>query len=141
MSTDVRVQVPSLAPRFSLRNQHHKCARVVELADSLDSGSSAQYGRAGSSPASRTKRDAPHGASLFCFPAAFRCTHDTPSTMSEKTSQPLPGLGGLTCCTHPALTHQFPAVGAAVSGTSAGASSPAIAVSRAWVPGMSPVAT
>jgi len=27
----------------------------VELADSLDSGSSAQYGRAGSSPASRTK--------------------------------------------------------------------------------------
>ena len=31
-----------------------KCARVVELADSLDSGSSAHYGRAGSSPASRT---------------------------------------------------------------------------------------
>ena len=29
-------------------------ARVVELADSLDSGSSAHYGRAGSSPASRT---------------------------------------------------------------------------------------
>ena len=32
-------------------------ARVVELADSLDSGSSAHYGRAGSSPASRTKSD------------------------------------------------------------------------------------
>ncbi len=30
-------------------------ARVVELADSLDSGSSVQYARAGSSPASRTK--------------------------------------------------------------------------------------
>ena len=29
-------------------------ARVVELADSLDSGSSARSGRAGSSPASRT---------------------------------------------------------------------------------------
>ena len=34
------------------RQQH---ARVVELADSLDSGSSVLYGRAGSSPASRTK--------------------------------------------------------------------------------------
>ena len=31
-----------------------KRARVVELADSLDSGSSAHYGRAGSSPAPRT---------------------------------------------------------------------------------------
>ena len=30
-------------------------ARVVELADSLDSGSSVHSGRAGSSPASRTK--------------------------------------------------------------------------------------
>ena len=30
-------------------------ARVVELADSLDSGSSVHYARAGSSPASRTK--------------------------------------------------------------------------------------
>lgn len=32
-----------------------QCARVVELADSLDSGSSVHSGRAGSSPASRTK--------------------------------------------------------------------------------------
>ena len=32
-----------------------KYARVVELADSLDSGSSVHSGRAGSSPASRTK--------------------------------------------------------------------------------------
>ena len=31
-------------------------ARVVELADSLDSGSSVHYARAGSSPASRTNR-------------------------------------------------------------------------------------
>ena len=33
----------------------NRCARVVELADSLDSGSSVPYGRAGSSPASRTR--------------------------------------------------------------------------------------
>ena len=33
------------------------CARVVELADSLDSGSSVHYARAGSSPASRTKSE------------------------------------------------------------------------------------
>ena len=31
-------------------------ARVVELADSLDSGSSVHYARAGSSPASRTRK-------------------------------------------------------------------------------------
>ena len=36
----------------------HLNARVVELADSLDSGSSAHSGRAGSSPASRTKQKA-----------------------------------------------------------------------------------
>ena len=35
--------------------KHLRDARVVELADSLDSGSSAHSGRAGSSPASRTK--------------------------------------------------------------------------------------
>ena len=46
---DVWVQVPSAAPY----------ARVVELADSLDSGSSVLYGRAGSSPASRTNRRTP----------------------------------------------------------------------------------
>ena len=44
-------------------------ARVVELADSLDSGSSVQYARAGSSPASRTKRSqARKGLGFFCFP-------------------------------------------------------------------------
>ena len=49
---DVWVQVPSAAPY----------ARVVELADSLDSGSSVLYGRAGSSPASRTNKDPCRGA-------------------------------------------------------------------------------
>ena len=39
---------------FRLREKNFGYARVVELADSLDSGSSAHYGRAGSSPASRT---------------------------------------------------------------------------------------
>ena len=39
---------------------------MVELADSLDSGSSVHYGRAGSSPASRTKRrDTRLGISSF----------------------------------------------------------------------------
>ena len=39
---------------FQQSRDAQKAARVVELADSLDSGSSAHYGRAGSSPASRT---------------------------------------------------------------------------------------
>ena len=38
---------------------------MVELADSLDSGSSAHYGRAGSSPASRTKEDSRLAVSFF----------------------------------------------------------------------------
>ena len=41
-------------PLFVCREKNIGYARVVELADSLDSGSSAHYGRAGSSPASRT---------------------------------------------------------------------------------------
>ena len=66
--TDVRVQVPPRAPRSTgglpsggtpqrgdTGSKVHIDARVVELADSLDSGSSVHYGRAGSSPASRTK--------------------------------------------------------------------------------------
>ena len=49
------VQVPSLAPVFSPESEKKLYyARVVELADSLDSGSSVHYARAGSSPASRT---------------------------------------------------------------------------------------
>ena len=67
--TDVRVQVPPRAPRSTgglpsggtpqrgdTGSKVHIDARVVELADSLDSGSSVHYGRAGSSPASRTKK-------------------------------------------------------------------------------------
>ena len=62
--TDVRVQVPPRAPKFPPAFPvgplwgltSYLYARVVELADSLDSGSSVLYGRAGSSPASRTKK-------------------------------------------------------------------------------------
>ena len=47
-----------------------KYARVVELVDSLDSGSSVHCGRAGSSPASRTKRNGyPKG---YPFSFSFR---------------------------------------------------------------------
>ena len=45
-------------------------ARVVELADSLDSGSSVHYARAGSSPASRTKKEGhPYGCPSFLVQA------------------------------------------------------------------------
>ena len=50
------------------RKGHLLYARVVELADSLDSGSSVHYGRAGSSPASRTKKK----DSTLCCPS-FWC--------------------------------------------------------------------
>ena len=40
---------------------------MVELADSLDSGSSAHYGRAGSSPASRTNEKDIRKDVLFHF--------------------------------------------------------------------------
>ena len=45
-------------------------ARVVELADSLDSGSSVQYARAGSSPASRTKKDTTSSRVFLSLPVA-----------------------------------------------------------------------
>ena len=49
-----------------------KNARVVELADSLDSGSSVHYARAGSSPASRTKKkDTTFVVSFFLGAAPF----------------------------------------------------------------------
>ena len=48
-----------------LPNKLNRRARVVELADSLDSGSSAHYGRAGSSPASRTKKYRPQRGRYF----------------------------------------------------------------------------
>ena len=43
-------------------------ARVVELADSLDSGSSVHYARAGSSPASRTIKKS---LKALCFQGFF----------------------------------------------------------------------
>ena len=43
-------------------------ARVVELVDSLDSGSSVHCGRAGSSPASRTRKDLVERQGLFFAP-------------------------------------------------------------------------
>ena len=46
----------SLALNETRNSDRANNARVVELADSLDSGSSVQYARAGSSPASRTKQ-------------------------------------------------------------------------------------
>ena len=52
---------------------HKAHARVVELADSLDSGSSVHSGRAGSSPASRTKNPAiVEIAGFFLYIRAFR---------------------------------------------------------------------
>ena len=77
---------------FKSRHSHHfpsairkvnRRARVVELADSLDSGSSAQYGRAGSSPASRTRNRQVSTRSLsipFCrffIQRIFSSTHDS----------------------------------------------------------------
>ena len=57
----------------SLRNSRLKDehAGVLELADSLDSGSSVHYGRAGSSPASRTKVLKLKGFSLEFFYIRF----------------------------------------------------------------------
>ena len=58
---------------FKSRLAHHlfsltAYARVVELVDSLDSGSSVHCGRAGSSPASRTKiKDIQRMSFIFCI--------------------------------------------------------------------------
>ena len=48
----------TIGARDAIIFKHSEYARVVELADSLDSGSSAHSGRAGSSPASRTIKKA-----------------------------------------------------------------------------------
>ena len=50
---------------------HKDHARVVELADSLDSGSSVHSGRAGSSPASRTKTPGSFGFRGFLLSPRF----------------------------------------------------------------------
>ena len=58
---------------------------MVELADSLDSGSSAHYGRAGSSPASRTKKaSTPTGSVLFSYPGRIRLATVVQPTTSQK---------------------------------------------------------
>ena len=55
-----------------------KYARVVELADSLDSGSSVHYGRAGSSPASRTKSDTNFDTMGIRLVSVFFCAMGRP---------------------------------------------------------------
>ena len=61
-----RIPFPSGGGRYNCISY----ARVVELADSLDSGSSVHYGRAGSSPASRTKKDTAFAVSFSFVPSA-----------------------------------------------------------------------
>ena len=69
----------------SKRSELNQCARVVELADSLDSGSSAHYGRAGSSPASRTKKIRhPFGCRIFLRPRGIRVKIAVQPTTSRK---------------------------------------------------------
>ena len=68
-----------------------KCARVVELADSLDSGSSAHYGRAGSSPASRTR-----GNRVRKGPVSL-CSQETIAT--QELGALAPSLLGFPYCT------------------------------------------
>ena len=73
-------------------------ARVVELADSLDSGSSVHDGRAGSSPASRTKKER-HllSADVFLFLSGGRmyCLEEIREDLGSGVValNPQPGLG------------------------------------------------
>ena len=105
------VQVPSLAPSLSCgEKKKNGYARVVELADSLDSGSSAHYGRAGSSPASRTKKERhPHGClsflvQHFCYAKVVACGRVTerewgnPSKVPPSHSPFLAVGGGALFC-------------------------------------------
>ena len=98
--TDVRVQVPPRAPRSTgglpsggtpqrgdTGSKVHIDARVVELADSLDSGSSVHYGRAGSSPASRTIIGARFALLRCFFIRSSRC-----APMRLFRSEPSPGI-------------------------------------------------
>ena len=54
------------------RQRSAEYGRVVELVDSLDSGSSVHYGRAGSSPASPTKEDSRKAVSFFVSRALLK---------------------------------------------------------------------
>ena len=80
---------------FKSRHPHHFSflrrllyARVVELADSLDSGSSVHYARAGSSPASRTRqKETCFDTSLFVWYRGFAASR---SNSLGRESPPFP---------------------------------------------------
>ena len=65
--TRYRKKLLTIGPGDAIISEHPRYARVVELADSLDSGSSVHYARAGSSPASRTKRALKRKVSTLFF--------------------------------------------------------------------------
>ena len=82
------------------------------MADSLDSGSSAHYGRAGSSPASRTKKERhPHGClsflvQHFCYAKVVACGRVTerewgnPSKVSPPHTPPSLRWAGVQTTKH-----------------------------------------
>ena len=61
---------------YSSAEARTKYGRVVELVDSLDSGSSVHCGRAGSSPASPTKENGHLRMSVFLFSLDCVCPSD-----------------------------------------------------------------
>ena len=67
---------------YASRQERRTYGRVVELVDSLDSGSSVHCGRAGSSPASPTKETVER-LSLF-LPVHRRQKHDNSLVFQEK---------------------------------------------------------
>ena len=81
------------------QNESNRRARVVELADSLDSGSSAHYGRAGSSPASRTNEKVlkPKGFRTFSF-FALKMETVKNGRFSNSSSNRLQGSIRTTSC-------------------------------------------
>ena len=73
---------------------------MVELADSLDSGSSVHYARAGSSPASRTKRDIQKDVSFFVSSSQPRLeeTAKSPNFMLFSSPERVLPLPFRLCC-------------------------------------------
>ena len=80
--------------------KHCRYARVVELADSLDSGSSVHYARAGSSPASRTKKyRIPNRVSCtFLFPKRRDLNPRAPGSYVSLKNHELRKLGSESIC-------------------------------------------
>ena len=72
--------------------ERQQYARVVELADSLDSGSSVHYARAGSSPASRTKIRNLRVSDFLFFQgfSPFSIQNRPPSSSVAPTKYPFP---------------------------------------------------